>query len=815
MSDTDRPPPEAITASAPTEAGSESEQPRRGVGWVRDSTRGAGRRRVVVSSRMTNALGPPPAPKPARAGRRLWPTGKEAGEVKVQADPRQKPERNGLKTRPLPPAPPSAPFPAAEAAAGPRGKVIRAPRKPGPKVQPDFVGKQQLQGKHLGDRYVRVCRLQSDDFERAGPGHLVATEESLEARGTVGRAYSRTKRVLIGAPLSTAEAAHQRLSKVKALAVLSSDALSSVAYATEEILRVLILAGVGALAYSLHIGAAIVALLLIVGVSYRQTIKAYPTGGGAYIVAKDNLGELPALTAGGALLIDYILTVAVSISAAVAAVISAVPELHSHRVALGLTFIVLVSVLNLRGVRESGTIFSIPTYLFIVGIFAMIAIGLVRNALDGFPVHEPAGEAAAVSGSLGLFLILRAFSSGCAALTGVEAISDGVPAFKPPEWKNARTTLTVMIALLAVTFAGITFLAHQYGAMPIAAANPAYETVVSQIARSVLWGESPAYYYIQFATMAILVLAANTAYSDFPRLAYFLARDNYMPRQFTFRGDRLAFSTGIVVLGIFASLVLAIFQGETERLIPLYAVGVFTSFTLSQAGMVMRWWRLREPGWRPGLAINLAGAVATGVVAVVIAVTKFTHGAWIVILLIPLLILGMRAIHRHYAMAAGELATQTPLDPNDILHTVIVPIASVNRVARQTLAYARSISANVTAVHIIDDEAEIEAMRHAWTELGTDVPLVIIESPYRSLVGPLLAYVDEIDRQQPDDTLTVVLPEYIARHWWEQILHNQTALRIKAALLFRPGTVVTSVPYHLERPDFSYPAPPPVRLTRR
>jgi amino acid transporter len=666
-------------------------------------------------------------------------------------------------------------------------------------MQSDLVGKQEKQGSHIGDRYVRVCRVQSPDFELFKPGHLVATEESLAARGTVGRMFGRTKRVLIGAPLSTAAAAHERLTKVKALAVLSSDALSSVAYASEEILRVLLIAGVAALSLSLPIGAAIVVLLLIVGFSYRQTIKAYPQGGGAYIVAKDNLGEGPALVAGGALLIDYILTVAVSIAAAVAAIVSAVPQVHDLRIQLGVVLILLVTVLNLRGVRESGTIFAIPTYLFIAGMFVMLAIGFAQNAAAGFPVREPSLAEAGTAGTLGIFLILRAFSSGCAALTGVEAISDGVPAFKPPEWKNARTTLTVMIAILAVTFSGITFLAHQLGAIPMDAHNPAYETVVSQIARTVFWGESPAYYYIQFATTAILVLAANTAYSDFPRLGYFLARDRYMPRQFTFRGDRLAYTTGIVVLGLLSAIVLWIFQADTENLIPLYAVGVFTSFTLSQAGMVRRWLRLKEPGWRGGFAINLAGTIATGVVALIIGTTKFLHGAWIVIVLIPLLMLGMRAIHKHYSRASGELAVQTPLDPNEIRHTVVVPISAVNRVARQTLAYARSISDNVTAVYITDEEDEIDQMRSAWRQLGTDVPLVIIESPYRSLVGPLLSYIDEIDRQQPDDTLTVVLPEFVARHWWEQLLHNQTALRIKAALLFRPGTVVTSVPYHLER----------------
>src|SRR5829696_2136090 len=372
----------------------------------------------------------------------------------------------------------------------PGGRRVRPPGRLAQKLQADLSGRQQVQGQHVGDRYVRIVRQQSDDFQRAGPGYLVATEEAMEATGTVGRAVSKVKRTLIGHPLTTASAAHERLTKLKALAVLSSDALSSVAYATEEILRVLLVAsGLAILDVSLPIGAAIIALLVIVGVSYRQTIKAYPHGGGSYIVAKDNLGPWPALTAGAALLTDYVLTVAVSIAAAVAAIVSAFPELHDHRVGLGLFFVLIVTVLNLRGIRESGSIFAVPTYLFLLGIFALLAIGLVRNAGEGFAVHDPPAEAAAATSAVGLFLILRAFSSGCAALTGVEAISDGVPAFQPPEWKNARATLSWMIGILAVTFSGITFLAHQYGALPMEAANPNYQTVVSQIARSVLWGE--------------------------------------------------------------------------------------------------------------------------------------------------------------------------------------------------------------------------------------------------------------------------------------------------------------------------------------
>jgi amino acid transporter len=694
----------------------------------------------------------------------------------------------------------------AEVDAGDAGADL-APRKVKPRrldapILTDLTGKQQIQGKHSGDRYVRVVRPQGEDFERAGPGHLVATPEASEPSGPIRRGYMKVKRILIGQPLTTASAAHERLTKVKALAVLSSDALSSVAYATEEILRVLLVAGgLAILDVSLPISAAIILLLVIVGISYRQTIKAYPHGGGSYIVAKDNLGDGPALVAGASLLAAYTLTVAVSIAASVAALISAFPALGTHRVALGIAFIVLVTILNLRGIRESGSIFAVPTYLFLIGMGVMIVVGIVRTAMNGFEPQPVPAEAnhLAGAGALTLFVVLRAFSSGCAAMTGVEAISDGVPAFQAPEWKNARATLTVMITILAVTFAGIAFLAHQFGTFPMEASEHGYETIVSQIARHTFGGENPAYYYIQFATMAILVLGANTAYSDFPRLSYFLARDRFMPRQFTFRGDRLAFTTGIVTLGLLASIVLGIYNGEVEGLIPLYAVGVFTSFTISQFAMFMRWQTRKEMGWKTGRIINFTGATATALVTTIVAVSKFRAGAWLTPVVILILMLMMRSIHKHYLTASKELATPTPLDPDLIIHTVVVPIASVNRVARQTLAYARSISENVTAVHISDGEEEIQKFREDWARLEIPIPLVIIESPYRALVGPLLKYIDEIGKQKPNDTLTIVLPEFIARHWWEHLLHNQTALRLKAALLFRPGTVVTSVPYHLER----------------
>ncbi len=680
-------------------------------------------------------------------------------------------------------------------------------RKPESRLQGDFSGKQQVRGTHLGDRYVRVIRQKTEDFERTGPGHLIATEDASEARGSFGRRLQRVKRVLIGAPMTTAAAEHERLSNPKALAVLSSDALSSVAYATEEVLRILFMAGgILALSRGLPVGAAIAALMVIVGISYRQTIKAYPHGGGAYIVAKDNLGELPSLTAGAALLTDYVLTVAVSIASAVAAMSSALPQLNQHRVVIGIVLILFVTTVNLRGLSESGTIFAIPTYLFLVGMFIMLGIGFARNALAGFPVHEPIVDVATLGGpattagmgTVGALVLLRAFASGCSAMTGVEAISDGVPAFRKPEAVNARKTLGVMITLLVITFSGITFLAHQYGAVPIDQAEAHYQTVVSQIARQVFGGTNAAYYYIQLVTMAILVLAANTSYSDFPRLAYFLARDSFIPKQYTYRGDRLAYTAGVITLGLFASIVLIIFGGETERLIPLYAFGVFLSFTISQSGMCVRWLRKREPGWHFGLGINTLGAVVTGVVTIIVVSTKFTHGAWIVCIVVPLLILVMRSIHRHYQRAAAELAVSTPLDARDIHHTVIVPVSQLNRVARQTLAYARSISDNVTAVHISDDSAELDEFQRRWEETGTDIPLILIESPYRSLINPLMRYLDEVEKQRPGDTITVVLPEFVAHHLWEHVLHNQTALRLKAALLFRPGTVVTSVPYHLE-----------------
>ena len=652
------------------------------------------------------------------------------------------------------------------------------------------------QGTHPGDQFVRIARHKA--FRKLGTGRYEIRGEP-RPTGLTGL-YTHLKRLIIGEPLATAAAGHERLTKLKALAVLSSDALSSVAYATEEIMRVLLLAGTVALSTSLGIGAVLVVLLFVVGFSYRQTIKAYPTGGGSYIVAKDNLGTLPGLTAAGSLLISYTLTVAVSVAAGVKALASAYPVLDDVSAEIGVAVIVLITLVNLRGIRESGTIFMLPTYVFLVCMAALLGWGLFRFGLG--PPGQPAAVQQAVE-PLTLFLMLRAFASGGAALTGVEAISDGVPAFKPPEWVNAQKTLTAMVVILAITFSGITYLANRMAIVPgVAEAGHEAETVVSQIARGV-FGDTPPYYAMQYATFLILFLAANTAYSDFPRLAYFLGRDKFLPHQFTFRGDRLAFSVGIVVLGIASSLVLWSFGGSISRLIPLYAFGVFSAFTLSQSGMVMRWWRRRETGWQRSIVFNGVGALATFLVLLVVATTKFTDGAWMVVVLLPLEVLLFRAIHAHYTQATAELAAETPIDPEEISHQVIVPISSLNQVALQTLAYARSIARGpndvVGAVHITDDPDEAETLRQRWEEWQCGVQLTIIESPYRSLVGPLLAYIDAMHAQHPGKTLTVVLPEMVPAHWWEQVLHNQTALRLKAALLFRPGIVVADVPYHLRR----------------
>ena len=602
---------------------------------------------------------------------------------------------------------------------------------------------------------------------------------------------SAVKKLFVGSPLATAQARHERLSRTSALAVFSSDALSSVAYANEEILLVLVLAGSAALTFSIPIGIAIALLIAVVVSSYRQTILAYPHGGGAYIVTKDNLGTLPALVAAGALLIDYVLTVAVSVAAGVAAITSAFPILYDYRIALGVIFIAGIATVNLRGLRESGALFAVPTYLFVVSFAAMLAYGFVRWIFGWEGVPAPAAEPAEMSQALTIFLVLRAFASGCAALTGVEAVSDGVPAFRPPEARNARIVLAWLGIILVTLFIGITFLAHHYQVLP-----RAEETVVSQLAR-LIFGGGLLYYEVQAVTMLILVFAANTAFADFPRLAYFLARDGFIPRQFGTRGDRLVFSNGILILGGLAALLILLFGGATHALIPLYAVGVFVSFTLSQASMVRRWLSRREEGWWWRWVLNAVGAATTGLVMLVIAATKFSHGAWMVVLLIPLLVALFMMIHRHYADVARQLSLVNYGGPPPIQHSVLVLVGDLHRGVAAALRYAQTLSTSAKAVYVELDPERTQKLEEKWGKFGLGVPLVVLTSPYRSLLTPFLDYVNHLLAVGENHVVTIVIPEFVPARWWQHLLHNQTALLIKGALLFRKGVVVVDVPFHL------------------
>jgi len=602
----------------------------------------------------------------------------------------------------------------------------------------------------------------------------------------------QVKRLIVGAPIPSRLAHHERFSRITGLAVLSSDALSSVAYATEEILRVLTLGGLAALGLVTPIGAVIATVMIVVVFSYRQTIHAYPSGGGAYIVAKDNLGRLPSLVAAASLLIDYVLTVSVSIAAGVAAITSALPQWQPHAVVLCLVFVLLLMLGNLRGIRESGQLFAGPTYFFIISILLMIAVGAWRYMSGGIQPVTTAQPLPPGTTMLPLFLLLTAFSNGCTALTGVEAVSNGVPAFRPPESRNAASTLVAMAVLAITMFVGITLLAHAYGIVPSDT-----ETVVSQIARATFGGRGWPYYGVQAATMAILVLAANTAYADFPRLASIMARDRFLPRQFMNQGDRLAFSNGILILSVLASALLVIFGGDTHALIPLYMIGVFVSFTLSQAGMVIHWRRLQEPGWRSSAVINGFGAVVTGVVLAIVAMTKAAEGAWIIIVMIPVLVAIFEVTRRHYDRVASELTLRDWEPEAAGRHVVIVPIGGLQRAVVKALRYARSLSSDVRAVFVELDPEATAALRRQWTEWGQGVDLVVLESPFRSLMEPLLDYIEDLQEAEPAVSVTVILPEFVPQRLWQHLLHNQHALLIKGALLFRPNVVVTSVPFHL------------------
>lgn len=616
------------------------------------------------------------------------------------------------------------------------------------------------------------------------------------------------KRLLVGRALRTEQASHERLTKKTALAVFSSDALSSTAYATEEILLVLAVAATatagGSFSYVIPVSIGIAVLLAIVATSYRQTIHAYPSGGGAYIVAKENLGTTPGLIAGASLLVDYVLTVSVSIAAGVAAITSAVQGtpyegLSDHKVFLCLLFIAFIAMANLRGVRESGALFAVPTYAFLVSFLFMIAFGFYHYFAYGgaapIPTEQELKTAEGYSlQPLTLFLLLGAFSNGCAALTGIEAISNGVQAFKKPEARNAATTLIWMAALLTTMFLGTSVMAYLYHVHPKAS-----ETVISQFARIMFTGSFGWFYYVvQAATAAILVLAANTAFADFPRLSSLLARDRFLPRQFANRGDRLVFSNGIVLLAIFSGVLVIAFGGDTSRLIPLYAVGVFLSFTLSQAGMVVHWWPERKER-RNALIINAVGALATFIVLGVFVATKFIHGAWIVVVVIPLLVQLFRAIRKHYVMVAHQLSTNGLGELKPIKHTVIVPISGIHRGVVNALQYARSIASDrVQAVYVDFEEEATASLKDKWERWGAGVQLVVLPSPYRELTRPLVRHINRIARENSNDIITVVLPEFIPAKWWQHVLHNQSSLLLKGSLLFKKGVIVTSVPYHLQ-----------------
>jgi amino acid transporter len=604
------------------------------------------------------------------------------------------------------------------------------------------------------------------------------------------------KRWLVGLPLKTAQAAHERLPKRLALAVFSSDALSSVAYATEEILLVLILAGTAAVGWSIPVSLSIILLLTILTISYRQIIFEYPAGGGAYTVAKSNLGEWPGLVAAAALMIDYVLTVAVSVAAGIAAVTSAIPMLFPYREALCLLAIVVVLLVNLRGVRESGTIFAIPTYVFVVSILLMLAAGLTQFFSGQAPSQTPIsaqGSSATVEG-LTVLLILRAFASGCTALTGMEVISNGVTVFKKPESKNAALTMIGMAAILGSLFIGISILAYHLGILP-----KEDETVVSQIARAI-FGTGLLYYLVQASTMMILILAANSSFAGFPRLASILARDGYMPHQMAIMGDRLVFSNGIVILGFFSCLLIVFFEGDTHALIPLYAVGVFLSFTLAQAGMVQRWLNKKGPHWRKKLTVNGVGAVTTAVATVIIASTKFLHGAWIVIVLIPLLILMFRSIRLHYRAVAQQVTLERgQRPPLPRRNSIVIPISGVNRAVVRAVDYARSRAGDIRAVLVDVDKEETAKIEMQWAQWGCGVHLVVLPSPYRSVMRSLLEFIEDQLQKDPDGWVTVIIPEILPARWWQNILHNQRALMLKAALLFKDRVILTDVPYHLTR----------------
>ncbi|TMG71355.1 MAG: APC family permease [Chloroflexi bacterium] len=677
------------------------------------------------------------------------------------------------------------------------GEESREPEIPSAPEMPSLEKRVKTAGRRVGDRYVRIVRPVGTGIRGHG-GRYVATEETMESTGRLGRAWQGTLRALIGRRLQTEAEAEERVGVETGLPILASDNVSSSAYATEEAMRILAVAGVGALALTMPIAIAVTCVLAIVVLSESRVIRAYPNGGGSYLVARENHGIIAGLVAASALLIDYVLTVAVSAAAGVAAISSFVPELHEHRVLVGLAFIAVLALANLRGVREAGLLFAAPTYAYVVAMLGLLGFGFFRIATGDIPaaVTPPDPFDRTGTTALSVLLVLRAFASGSVGLTGSEAVANGVPSFKRPETRNAVITLLLMGTIFATIFLGLTYLATRIG---IAPDRSELETVNSMITRSVVGDASPYYYFVQITTALILMLAANTGFTGFPRLASVLANDRFMPRHFADVGSRLAFNTGILALAVVAGGILAAFGGSVNALVPLYTIGVFLAFTLSQSGLVRRWWRLRNSGWRLSMVINSLGAVVTGTVLVVVAVTKFQLGAWMVLLLLPLLVSLLYFINRHYATVQDALVltgTEQQL-PRLGAPVVIVPIARLDRAALQALAFARSVSPHVKAVHVSGSRASAEEFRRRWQRLNTEIDLDVVESPYRSLMAPLLKYIDAIDKSD-DRPITVVLSEFVPRHWWEWLLHSQTAMRLKASLLFRPNTIVIDVPYHFQ-----------------
>jgi amino acid transporter len=654
-----------------------------------------------------------------------------------------------------------------------------------------------LRGAKLGNRRVRVERPHARYFRYTAPGVYEAKLAADEPTTPLGRALASARRVLFGRPLSSEEELAERLPKWKALPVFSSDVMSSVAYASEASLFTLLAAGTGNFYLLIPISIAIVAVLFVVTFSYRQTIRAYPNGGGSYIVARANLGVLPGLIAAAALLTDYVLTVSVSVAAGIIAITSAFPALAPLQVPIMVVAILVVMTINLRGVRESGTIFALPTYVFLGSALLLVGVGVVRAVL-GVPPHVTDVVPLAVRPeTFGVLLLARAFADGCSAMTGTEAVANGVPAFKPPEWRNAQTTMAIVAILLAVMYLGVSTLALVTGATPAASG----ESVLSQIGRST-FGLGPLYYILQVSTTAILILAANTSFADFPRLSSILARDGFFPRQFAFRGERLAFNSGIVALSLVSIVVLVAFGGNVNALIPLYAIGVFTAFTLSQAGMIRHWFVERGPGWRRSATINGIGATVTAVITVIFAVAKFALGAWIILVLIPLFVLGMLFVHHEYAAEAyglevrSEAVIPRPRSPR----RVVVAAPAFTRAVVHAIRIGQTMSHDVDVVHVTADLAEGERFRVRAEQQVPGSRVVVVESPYRSLVNPFIRYLETSQAEQPDEVTIVLIPEYMPRHWWDRFLYNQNSRRIRQSLVGRRDIVVLDVPYRREEP---------------